>query len=924
MSNTNEEVAVKFGIQEEGVDQGLSEVVSSLKASVDAMTAKIGELGAAHRKVVPEVESGNQRMGFSFLKLRDSTKEGLEGVIGVIETFKGKLALFTGILAGGAIFKESIDAVVHMRDEVRTLENVMGMGSEEATQYAIALKLVGSSAEAYTGIALKVARSLKSDSDEFTRLGIATKDAAGNTLPLEQIMENAFQRMQDFKAGTDQAEFAVSVFGRSVGDVYKLMVSLPAVQQRAIEMQKELGIEMGPQRQKEVGAYKVELAATKLTLEAMAEKIGEAILPMLQKLAGWFNSIGPAAIEVIEFSIKGLISILQGLGTAVGDVTVIVAAGLNQWGTFFAGVGRAAVAGAQGDWASVGKIVTQTYASIVRTGHAAMDTIVYDTKAAAKKIGDIWADTKKPDSGPGPLKSGKESFVSKPKSGGAEESEVGGFENILKAAENAYNNLKLQQGSFEVWSIQMTRDYWQEVLDSANLSAKDRLAIENKFYDAERKVQQEAFAATIAKMEAEKAALGANVTAKIAIAEREAAMIAQRYGAESKEAEAAYKKIAELRQQLADQRMRIAQIEAKQEEAIAQHSFDMQKLGADQALALRQIDSQQRFALEQQFEDRLYAMKRAAIDRELELEKSGPDDPVKVAALQEKLLELELQYQTKKTQIANQAELDRKQYALEGQQAVESEFSNFLSSLGDKTKSLTDKLKSAFDSLNQSLLKIASNQIAKQLFGPGTAGGNAVGGIMDKIFGGGGGAAAGAGAAAGGASAATTATAMTALTTATTADTAATTAASTATTLQTSMQSALSTVTSALTTALAALTSSAASAAAALATVGAGGGAGALFGEGTSGSGLFDLTGGLTGIPFLADGTNYVPSTTLAVLHKGEAVVPAKYNNGDGGGNRTTNTTTHVHINGPVDTRSRNQIAAAAYEGTRRGVAKNR
>lgn len=69
-------------------------------------------------------------------------------------------------------------------------------------------------------------------------------------------------------------------------------------------------------------------------------------------------------------------------------------------------------------------------------------------------------------------------------------------------------------------------------------------------------------------------------------------------------------------------------------------------------------------------------------------------------------------------------------------------------------------------------------------------------------------------------------------------------------------------------------------------------------------NGVASAGGSLTGIsapqipsiPKLATGTNYVPNDTLAFLHKGEAVVPAKYNpsaGGNGGG-------VYITINNPV------------------------
>src|SRR6185312_14740862 len=164
-------------------------------------------------------------------------------------------------------------------------------------------------------------------------------------------------------------------------------------------------------------------------------------------------------------------------------------------------------------------------------------------------------------------------FTPKPKPSGGDQSEMAGWENILKAQQDAYNKQMLAQGSFQTWSIDQTRDYWELVLSMTDKSDKDRMSIENKYYDAERAVQVRAFQAYIAGLDAQIAAAGHNIEAKIALAEKAYQAEVQRYGETSAEAQNAYKKIEQLRQQLADQVVKIAQLQAQREESIASHAL---------------------------------------------------------------------------------------------------------------------------------------------------------------------------------------------------------------------------------------------------------------------------------------------------------------------------------------------------------------
>jgi hypothetical protein len=415
----------------------------------------------------------------------------------------------------------------------------------------------------------------------------------------------------------------------------------------------------------------------------------------------------------------------------------------------------------------------------------------------------------------------------------------------------------------------MTRDYWREVLDYATLSAKDRTEIENKYYDAERAVQLRAFASYIAGLEAQKAALGHNIEGKIAIAEQEYAATAQRFGKEDAATQAAYKKLVELRQQLADQRQKIADIEAKAEEARAQHNVNMERIALDQRVAMREISAEQVFTVEQDLENQLYAQKLAALQKQMAAEVGGPNDPVAVARINAQIEALDQQHQEALTKIANDAEKERMKVALQAVDEVENRFATFFDDIATRTKSFKDAFKDLIKGITDDLTKLASQEVAKQLFGPGTAGGGFLKSIFGSIFGQGGGA-----------------------------QVAATTANTTA----------IAALTAAVTANTAAVSASAAS-----------GVGGSIFGSNPlSGGGIFGDFGSLL---TLDTGTPYVPSDTLAFVHKGEAVVPAKYNRAGAnlGGLAVHN---QFVVNGQIDSRTQDQIAAAAGRAVNRAASR--
>jgi hypothetical protein len=646
-------------------------------------------------------------------------------------------------------------------------------------------------------------------------------------LPLDVIMQNGFKTMQDYRAGADQDIVALKLFGRNVGDVVETMLMMPAALQRAKDLQKELGIEWGPDKQAQVKAYQLEVGAFQVVLGHIGEEIGMAVMPQLMTLAKYFNDVGPSAAEFIIKAVKLVIATIDALATGAKEDYLIVKGTWDNLvvaaSALWAGMKDAFETGGtniSNIWADMNKRILK---NTLET-NAAVLGLEHDLILRLNALDETH--TSKPGAIPGFGSGGKSAPTGKP-TGPA--SEVADWDKALKAAQDYYNDLKDAQGSFERWSESMTRDYWQEVLDNFKLSADDRAALDHKMHEANNVVRKQEFDAEIANLDKIAAGYKFNYAERIRLAEQAAAIVADKYGFESAEYARASAKIIALQQQQEAQEQRLADLARKRIETIANFEYQTKLNGLNQQLALRQINVQQELALEQQYLDEKLAIDIKAINDEIAA--AGPEgDPVKLQALNDKKLQLELQYQTAKTAIANKAEQDRMQYVLQAEQAVENTFSTMLSDLMNRTKSWKDVMLDAVASITKALNDLVAKKLAQQIFGAGTGGNDILGSIFGSLFGAGGGSAAAAG-------------------------------------------SALD-------------------------------------------NPFLSIFGGIASYDV---GTPYVPRDTLALVHRGEAIIPAAQNKGRPGGSPLA-VTNHFHITGPVDSRTQDQIAAAAARATQRAM----
>src|SRR6516164_1664533 len=536
----------------------MDEAAKSIAASLAQISSALAAFTTKHKTDTAQALKNNADLSRSFLELKGSVKEGFDGVAGVVERFRGVLGSLTLALGGGALFGEAIKETLAFEDTVRGLMITLGMTADRATTFGIALKLAGVDAGAFEQMAMRVGRRLLTQGDEFDRLGVKVKDATGSFLPMEQIMQNVYKRMLDFKVGTDQQMFALEAVGRNAKDFATDMERLNRVQERAKQLQEEYNIEMGPDKIDRLENYRVEVNAFQVGLGALADKIGEAVLPSLERLARYFGEIGPQAVTALLNAIKGFLIIGE---TLVAGIRIMIEAWIALVKTIadaeqaFFDIGAALLHLDFEGAADAAKRGWNRMVADAKAGTAAIEGIVSES---SKRIASLLDDTVTAKKGGGATAAGgTERFSPKPKGGGAD---------IVAQWRQELEEIKLQQGLFSEWSV-----------------------------------AQEQVALTVEDFKLQIEAAKNNEGEQKRIADELLAYLASIYGANSRQYKAAVAERIKIDQQWAAQHAQVAKIAAQEVIDASKFELEQARAGLQQGVALFQISKQQQLAAEREY-----------------------------------------------------------------------------------------------------------------------------------------------------------------------------------------------------------------------------------------------------------------------------------------------------------------------------------
>jgi hypothetical protein len=297
----DDQVVVELVAKVDQLQSGLTQAVEALRSAVDSIKSDTHELAETSKETENALEKMLSMETFDFAKERlteffELMKEGFESTIVHAEEFSLSNAKFAAM---------------------------MGTSETEAAGLSAALRGVGSSSEQYESMALRLEMRLKTMEPAMNQMGIATRDASGQLLGGNELMQNALSAMQGYKAGTDQNAFALEVFGRKAADVYDLIRVSQEDVEHQIDLYKEMGVTLegtGSDAQQ----FESGMNDLHTILEALEVKIGQQLMPVMITGFEWLGQHGPELLGEVEKKVEelsgGIIKLTNDFMSFVGAV----------------------------------------------------------------------------------------------------------------------------------------------------------------------------------------------------------------------------------------------------------------------------------------------------------------------------------------------------------------------------------------------------------------------------------------------------------------------------------------------------------------------------------------------------------------------------------------------------------------------------
>ena len=374
------------------------------------------------------------------------------------------------------------------------LGRVLGTSTNEAQRWRIALQDVGAQQSDLEGAAKGMARQLKENEAELNAMGLVTRDAAGNLRPMNELLVEGLDILNQHKQGADRALASQQLFGRGVDASSKLLLINKDTIEDATKTMEDLGLEVGANA---VAAWKEYDAATDragFSMRGLGNTVGRILMPIITDLVNAFNAAMPAAITVAKGALGGLATAFHALKNGVIVVWEVINAFVITVAEPIRALAEAIARAVTGDFKGAAAAVDGVGSTIVRAWGNAMDRIAESSQRTRDRIAAIWSD----DNAPGVPEGERGTKTYKPPSDGKKdktakkESETEpSFMKYYELALSEEKRLASERDALRDYTKQQELEFWRGLMVDAELSGQDRLAIARKISELTVQIQRE-------------------------------------------------------------------------------------------------------------------------------------------------------------------------------------------------------------------------------------------------------------------------------------------------------------------------------------------------------------------------------------------------------------------------------------------------
>jgi hypothetical protein len=289
--------------------------------------------------------------------------------------FTGVMAVVTGALAGGAMFKAAADETLRWTGEAVKLSRQLGITTEEASVLNLAAGDVYLSMDVLSTAANGLTKTSMKNKEAFEHYGIALKDSNGHQRSTLEIMQEVNAEILSHAEGREREMVGLQLYGRSWDQVRGIIRLTRDGMEEAQRKAEDLHLIVGPEAVAKSKAYKAAMNDVEDILMSLKIQVGNHLLPILTNLGVWFNDIGPTALFLFEGALKGIMTLVHSATLGVLIFWEMWKAVWSQFSTSAVALVKIITQIISGDFSGAWDTAKQGWADFNQAGATALDNI---------------------------------------------------------------------------------------------------------------------------------------------------------------------------------------------------------------------------------------------------------------------------------------------------------------------------------------------------------------------------------------------------------------------------------------------------------------------------------------------------------------------------------------------------------------------